>query len=116
MQEVVYLLWVFDIADRQIAHVCLDDDRAKAEKLPTHSWYIIADVVDFGQFELYDITTEEAVLRYLANTLIRHYKHREIPHDVLVGEKDKPEHKPTQWQQEQLKLRLPDQRWNTRDH
>lgn len=100
MEEVVYLLRVLHVSYRQIPYIGLDDDCTEAEKLPAHSWYIIAYVVDFGQFELYDITTEEAVLRYLANTLIRHYKHREIPHDVLVREKDKPEYKPTQWQQE----------------
>lgn len=98
MQDVVYFLWVFDIADCQIADIRLNDNRAKAEKFPTHSWYIIAYVVDFGQFELHYVATEEAVLRHLAEALVCQDEDSEIPHDELIREKDEAHYKAAQWQ------------------
>lgn len=107
---------MLDVAYRQIAHVGLDDYRPKPKELPTHSWYIIAYVVDFGQFELHHITPEETMLRHLAETLICQDEHREIPHDELIRKQYQPQDKPTYGQQKQLQLRLPDQRRNTGDH
>lgn len=106
---------VLNIADRQIADIGLDHDGTKPEELPTHSWYIIADVVDFGQLELDNVATKKTVLGHLAQALIGQDKDREIPHQKPIRKEDKANHQTSNRQQKQLELRLPDKWRNRRD-